>query len=207
VICATNRNLEKMVEEGTFREDLYFRISVVKLHLPTLRERKEDIPVLAEHFLRTFARAHNKKARAFTPGFAAALTRHQWPGNIRELQNVIERSVVLADGNEHLGITDLPEELKELTIAKEAPVGSFHDAVQDFKKELVRSALRTQDGNKLKAARELGISRCYLHRLLNQFGMVDVDKETDQEPDRPLPSPEQKRDAKVWAFAPDRKAS
>ncbi len=76
VICATNRNLEKMVQEGTFREDLYFRISVVKIHLPSLRERKEDIPLLAEHFLRMFAKAHNKKARAFTAAFVTALTRH-----------------------------------------------------------------------------------------------------------------------------------
>jgi DNA-binding NtrC family response regulator len=181
VICATNRNLEKMVQEGTFREDLYFRISVVKIHLPSLRERKEDIPVLAEHFLRTFAKAHSKKARAFTAAFVTALTRHAWPGNVRELQNVIERSVVLANGNEHLGVGDLPEELKELTISDEDPVGSFHEAVQSFKKELVRSALRTNNGNKLKAASELGISRCYLHRLLNQFGMVDKAEKAELE--------------------------
>jgi DNA-binding NtrC family response regulator len=175
VICATNRNLEKMVEEGTFREDLYFRISVVKIQLPALRQRKEDIPVLAEHFLRMFAMAHNKKARAFTPGFATALTRHDWPGNVRELQNVIERSVVLANGNEHLGVNDLPEELRELTISEDASAGSFHEALQDFKKELVRSALRANGGNKLKAAGELGISRCYLHRMLHQFGLVEKD--------------------------------
>jgi DNA-binding NtrC family response regulator len=186
VICATNRNLRKMVEEGTFREDLYFRISVVKIHLPTLRDRQEDIPVLAEYFLRTFAKAHSKKARAFTPAFATALTRHSWPGNIRELQNVIERSVVLANGNEQLGVSDLPEELKELTIRDEAPVGSFHEAVQSFKKELVRSALRMSSGNKLKAASELGISRCYLHRLLNQFGMVERDAELEEEKDNDL---------------------
>jgi DNA-binding NtrC family response regulator len=175
VICATNRNLEKMVEEGTFREDLYFRISVVKIQLPALRQRKEDIPVLAEHFLGMFAMAHNKKARAFTPGFATALTRHDWPGNVRELQNVIERSVVLANGNEHLGVNDLPEELRELTISEDASAGSFHEALQDFKKELVRSALRASGGNKLKAAGELGISRCYLHRMLHQFGLVEKD--------------------------------
>ena len=180
VICATNRNLEKMVQEGTFREDLYFRISVVKIPLPGLRERKEDIPVLAEHFLRTFAKAHNKKARAFTAAFVTALTRHLWPGNVRELQNVIERSVVLANGSEHLGVSDLPEELKELTINDEDPVGTFHEAVQSFKKELVRSALRANNGNKLKAASELGISRCYLHRLLNQFGMVDKSEKASE---------------------------
>ena len=175
VICATNRNLGKMVAEGTFREDLYFRISVVEIQLPALRERREDIPLLAEHYLRLFAIAHNKKARAFTPGFATALARHGWPGNVRELQNVIERSVVLANGNEHLGVNDLPEELRELTISDDAPVHPFHEALQGFKKELVRSALRANGGNKLRAAEELGISRCYLHRMLHQFGMVEKD--------------------------------
>jgi DNA-binding NtrC family response regulator len=179
VICATNRNLEKMVEEGTFREDLYFRISVVKIDMPALRQRKDDIPLLAEHFLRGFAKAHNKAARFFTPGYLSALTRHQWPGNVRELQNVIERSVVLANGNDHLGVADLPEGLKELTVASEnVVVGSFHEAVQGFKKELVRSALRMHSGNKLKAAIELGISRCYLHRLLNQFNLAEANAAT-----------------------------
>jgi DNA-binding NtrC family response regulator len=176
VICATSRNLEKMVEDGTFRPDLYFRISVVKIQMPSLSERKEDIPLLAEHFLRTFAKLHNKAARRLTPGFLSALSRHSWAGNVRELQNVIERSVVLANGHEYLGVSDLPEELRELTVANDdTPVGSFHDAVQGFKKELVRSALRMHSGNKLRAAVELGISRCYLHRLLNQFHLADED--------------------------------
>ena len=175
VICATNRNLEKMVEEGTFREDLYFRISVVKILMPSLRQRKDDIPLLAEHFLRGFAKVHKKVARSFTPGYLSALTRHQWPGNVRELQNVIERSVVLANGDERLGVVDLPEGLRELTVASDnVEVGSFHESVQGFKKELVRSALRVHAGNKLKAAIELGISRCYLHRLLNQFNLADA---------------------------------
>ena len=174
VICATSRNLEKMVEAGTFREDLYFRISVVKIQMPALRERAEDIPLLAEYFLRMFAKVHGKNARALTPGFLSALARHSWPGNVRELQNVIERSVVLANGNETLGLQDLPETLRGLSLSEDmpAPCGSFHEAVQAFKRELVRSALRMHSGNKLQAAKELGISRCYLHRLLNQFGMA-----------------------------------
>jgi DNA-binding NtrC family response regulator len=181
VICATNRNLEKMVEEGTFREDLYFRISVVKIPMPALRERNEDIPLLAEHFLRIFAKTHNKSARAFTPSFLTALSRHTWPGNVRELQNVIERSVVLANGNECLGVADLPEELKSLTASQDVPTGSFHESVHSFKRELVRSALRVHGGNKSKAAQELGISRCYLHRLLNQLKMADAEALEDAE--------------------------
>jgi len=173
VICATNRNLEKMVEEGSFRQDLYFRISVVKIQMPSLSERKDDIPLLAEHFLRLFAKAHGKAARMFTPAFLSALSRYSWPGNVRELQNVIERSVVLANGNEYLGVSDLPEELRGLTVASDdMRAGSFHEAVQGFKKELVRSALKIHSGNRLRAAAELGISRCYLHRLLNQFNLA-----------------------------------
>ena len=132
-----------------------------------------------------FAKVHNKRARTFTPGFLGALARHSWPGNVRELQNVMERSVVLANGSECLGVGDLPDELKDTTIAEDIPAGSFQEAVQAFKKELVRSALNMHGGNKLKAARELDISRCYLHRLLNQFNIagehaipIDIDQDT-----------------------------
>ena len=190
VICATNRNLEKLVEEGKFREDLYFRISVVKIPMPPLRERKEDIPVLAEHFLRTFGRAHNKAVRTFTPAFLSALSKHSWPGNVRELQNVMERSVVLANGNQYLGLSDLPIELSGLASPESTPGLSFHEAVYNFKRELVRSTLSTHGGNKSKAAQELGISRCYLHRLLNrEESESDIDAETDVEEQESAPPP------------------
>jgi len=179
VICATNRNLEQMVREGTFREDLYFRISVVKIQMPKLRDRAGDVPVLAEYFLNMFAKIHKKQQRKMTPGFLAALSRHTWPGNVRELQNVIERSVVLANGHERLGIDDLPPELQGLSISDELPKGSFHEALRGFKRELVRSALAVHKGNRLQAARELGISRCYLHRLLNQLSVEGADAEAE----------------------------
>jgi DNA-binding NtrC family response regulator len=177
VICATNRNLEQMVREGTFREDLYFRISVVNIHMPTLRDRSGDIPLLAEYFLRMFAKVHKKQQRSMSPGFLAALSRHTWRGNVRELQNIIERSVVLANGHERLGVDDLPAELQGLSVSDELPKGSFHEALRGFKRELVRSALAMHKGNKLKAARELGISRCYLHRLLNQLTAAEAGEE------------------------------
>ena len=182
VICATNRNLEQMVREGTFREDLYFRISVVKIRMPPLRDRSGDVPLLAEYFLRSFAKLHKKQQRSMTPGFLEALARHNWPGNVRELQNVIERSVVLANGHERLGIDDLPPELQGLSISDELPKGSFHEAVRGFKRDLVRSALARHNGNKLKAAKDLGISRCYLHRLLNQLEGNEASEEGDIEP-------------------------
>ncbi len=180
IICATSRNLEKMVQEGTFREDLYFRISVVRIHMPPLRARSEDIPLLAEYFLRVFAKAHNKPGRSLTPGFLSSLARHDWPGNVRELQNVIERSLVLANGNMHLTVQDLPAELKGLKIPEEIQAGTFHHALRSFKRELVRSALRMHAGNKLKAAKELGISRCYLHRLLNQLNIAEYSLDDDE---------------------------
>ena len=189
VICATSRNLEKMVQEGTFREDLYFRISVVRIHMPALRERGRDIPLLAEYFLRMFAKAHNKRARGLTPGFLSTLAMHSWPGNVRELQNVIERSLVLADGQEYLGVKDLPPELRGSMILDDvAASGSFHVALRAFKRELVRSALGMHSGNKLKAARELGISRCYLHRLLNQLEIADAVAPEDFEETDAAPS-------------------
>jgi DNA-binding NtrC family response regulator len=109
-----------------------------------------------------------------TPGFLRALTGHNWPGNVRELQNVVERSLVLADDTAYLSAKDLPQEFQDLHIPEGAIAGPFHDSVRAFKRELVRSALRMHGGNRLHAARELGISRCYLHRLLNQLNINDV---------------------------------
>ncbi len=189
VICATGRNLEEMVKVGTFRQDLYFRISVLKIEIPPLRERTDDIPVLAEYFLRAFATAHGKDIRGISPGFLNALSGHDWPGNVRELQNVVERSVVLADGV-RLGVEDLPDELCRMNAIVDIPKGAFQEAVRSFKREIVRSALRLTNGNKLKAAQELQISRCYLHRLLNQLNIGD-DLSIEgilAEEDEPVPS-------------------
>jgi transcriptional regulator with PAS, ATPase and Fis domain len=130
--------------------------------------------LLAEYFLRGFAKLHKKQCRSMTPGFMGALARHSWPGNVRELQNVIERSVVLGNGHDRLSINDLPSELQGLSASDELPKGSFHDAVKNFKRELIRMALTKHGGNKLKAAKELGISRCYLHRLLNQSAFLEA---------------------------------
>ncbi len=170
VICATNKDLERMVQDGTFRQDLYFRVSVVKIHMPSLRERADDIPLLAEYFLRIFSAAHKKKVRGMSPGFVIALASNSWPGNVRELQNVIERSLVLCDSDE-LRLQDLPAELKSLGVSTELAGEVFHEAVQCFKRELIRSALRVHSGNRMRAAQQLHISRAYLHRLLHQLSV------------------------------------
>jgi DNA-binding NtrC family response regulator len=172
LICATNRDLEKMVQEGTFRQDLYFRISVFRIDLPALRERRDDIPLLADYFCRHFADLHKKDIRGFSPGYASALVRYDWLGNVRELQNVIERSLILSDGPQ-LAVQDLPPEFKTLVVSTPIPSGSFHDALRHFKREMVMGALRSTAGNRQRAARELQISRSYLHRLLKQLDIAD----------------------------------
>lgn len=179
VVCATNRNLEEMVRQGSFRQDLYFRISVVRVTLPPLRDRLDDIPLLADHFLKAFAGMHGKEVRGLSPGFVTALAGYEWPGNVRELQNVIERCVVLADGPQ-LRVEDLPSEISRLGVSAEIRRGSFHESVRSFKREVLRTALRLHNGNKLRAAQELRISRCYLHRLLNQLEL-HVDPVQDEE--------------------------
>ena len=170
LICATNRDLDRMVQDGTFRQDLYFRISVFRIDLPPLRERRDDIPLLAEYLCREFAESHRKNIRGLTPGFISALVRHDWPGNVRELQNVIERSLIVSDGPQ-LGVQDLPPELSRLAVPVGVPEGSFHDAARHFKREMILAALRAHSGNKVRAARELAISRSYLHRLLKQLNI------------------------------------
>jgi DNA-binding NtrC family response regulator len=179
LICATNRDLEKMVQEGTFRQDLYFRISVFRIDLPALRDRRDDIPLLAEYFSRQFADLHKKNVRGFTPGFVSALVRHDWPGNVRELQNVIERSLILCEGPQ-LTVQDLPPEFKNLAMTTELPSGSFHEAMRHFKRELVLGALRASAGNRLRAAQDLQISRSYLHRLLKQLNIPEEDHVGEQ---------------------------
>ncbi len=185
IICATSRNLEKMVQEGTFPGG-----SV----LPYFRGAHPHAGPAGESGRHSVARGvlpedicpnPQQAASRFHFGFLHALAEHHWPGNVRELQNVIERSLVLADGDEHLSVKDLPQELQELAILEdlpeELPEGSFHESVRAFKRELVRSALRMHAGNKLQAARELGISRCYLHRLLNQLKIAPVALQEDPE--------------------------
>jgi DNA-binding NtrC family response regulator len=179
LVCATNRDLERMIQEGTFRQDLYFRISVFRIDLPPLRERRDDIPLLAELFCRQFAEAHQKNVRGFTPGFVSALVRYDWPGNVRELQNVIERSLILSDGPQ-VGVQDLPPEFNKFGISTEIPSGSFHEATRQFKREMLLAALRANSGNRLKAAQELRISRSYLHRLLKQLNILTEENHSEE---------------------------
>ncbi|HEX4826147.1 MAG TPA: sigma-54 dependent transcriptional regulator [Candidatus Polarisedimenticolaceae bacterium] len=180
VIAATNRDLEKMARTGTFREDLFYRLNVVPIDLPPLRERKDDIPDLVTHFLETFNREFKKQTKRVTPEAMACLVRHDWPGNVRELRNVIERVMIL-ESREELDVTDLPEEILQSPAESTGPPPASAAQVirlpeegvslQDVQFELVRQALERTGGNQSKAARLLRISRDALRYRMKTFGL------------------------------------
>ena len=171
LIAASNRDLEAMIEAGTFRRDLYYRLNVVPLVLPPLRDRQDDIPVLAAHFAQKFATKHVRPKPELDPRLLEALQDYEWPGNVRELENLIERIVVLTDGP-ILGLQFLPEKmLRVLPGANESDETTLEGAVLAVRRHLIVSALKAEDGNKVAAAKRLGISRSYLHRLINEFGI------------------------------------
>ena len=174
LICASNRNLGEMVQQGKFRDDLYYRLNVVQLHLPALRERRDDIPLLVQHFLETCAQQFNKKAKRFSPPAMQALEEYGWPGNVRELLNVVQRAVVLAEGPT-VEIRHLPAGLRSEC---EGPklARSYEEEVREFKKRLVLRTLRECGWSKTETARTLGVARAYLHRLINQLGIEETEE-------------------------------
>ena len=174
VIAATNKNLADMVKVGTFREDLYFRLKVVEVKLPPLRERRSDIPLLAGAFMREFSKENQKPVRDMTPEAMEVLMKYPWPGNVRELRAAIEGAVVLCRG-EKIVPRDLPENVRNLEAGATgagAP-GLFLPAetVKDAEKQLIIRALKEADGNRTVAARRIGMSRRTLHRKLHEYGL------------------------------------
>jgi DNA-binding NtrC family response regulator len=181
LVCATNRDLEAMVREGKFREDLYYRLAVVPLRLPSLRERRDDIPLLLDHYLRRFAAENGASAPRLSPPAAAVLQDYAWPGNIRELRNAAENLVVLHAGRE-VGPADLdprfrtPPAARAASAAGPVPVPSAAPATLDREaneKRLLQEALVRAGGNRTKAAELMGISRRTLHRKLLQWPELD----------------------------------
>jgi transcriptional regulator with GAF, ATPase, and Fis domain len=169
IISATNRDLHTEVKEKRFRDDLLFRLEVLRVHMPALRERRQDIPVLAEHFA---AAAAKRSRRGRVTLSAAALRRLQaydWPGNVRQLENAIERAIVLSDDPE-IGPDDLPE-VVEAAASEPGGESRFHSGVADAKRRLVTAALDETGGNVTEAARLLGLNPNYLHRLINNLGL------------------------------------
>ncbi|HET7212230.1 MAG TPA: sigma-54 dependent transcriptional regulator [Terriglobia bacterium] len=172
VLCATHRDLAAMVEEGKFRKDLFYRLNVVQIQIPALRERRDEIPILAQHFLQRFAQQFGKNATRFSPLAIHALEEYQWPGNVRELENAVQHAVVMAEGPA-IETWHLPNSLRG--DFEEAAAGrSYEDEVREFKRRLIMRTLRECGGRKVDAARSLGVARGYLHRLINQL-QIQVD--------------------------------
>jgi len=170
LIAATNRDLEKEVAHGRFRQDLFFRLNVVPLVLPPLRERPDDIPILAAYFAGKSAQRYGQPTPELEPALVEVLLDYNWPGNVRELENLMERLVVLSN-TMTLGLEFVPE--KMLRVLPGTPPGdesTLEGAVEAVKRRMIKSALETED-NKVAAAKKLGISRSYLHRLINEFDL------------------------------------
>jgi transcriptional regulator with GAF, ATPase, and Fis domain len=170
LIAATNKNLAEAVKAGAFRSDLYYRLNVVSVTMPPLRERREDIPLLSSYFINKYAKKFKVKAKGLSEDTRACLINYDWPGNVRELENAIERALVLGSAD-----LILPEDLPESVLERATPVGmtaaKYHVAVKDVKKQLIITALEDAKGNFTEAARLLGLHPNYLHRLIRNLDL------------------------------------
>ena len=173
LIAATNRDLAEAVRNGEFRQDLYYRLAVVKLTMPPLRERKEDVPLLTRYFVQKYAKRCKVKAKPVSPEAMSLLVSYDWPGNVRELENAIERALVLG-ASDVLLAEDLPESLLEQSPAEEIDTGKYHAKVKELKKELILDAVQQTRGNYVEAAGILGVHPNYLHRLIRNLGLKDA---------------------------------
>ena len=173
IIAATNRDLEATVEEGQFREDLFFRINVVRLNVPPLRARGSDILLLAQYFLQTIAHRDEKPVKGFSPATAEKMLAYGWPGNVRELRNAMEHAVALTRFEE-IAVEDLPEKIRNYTSAQVVLGGNNPDellTLEDVERQYVEHVLKTVNGNKSVAARILGLGRRTLYRKLENWGI------------------------------------
>ena len=175
VVAATNRDLESMIKEGSFREDLYYRLNVIHVPLPALRERKEDITVLAEHFLNKYAEAHNEARKEIEKECMTAMLDYDWPGNVRELENEIERLCVLAGPDKVLVKEFLSQRIHDSessgAIQNFNADGNLKDAVETLERAMILDGLKKLRWNKSKLAKQLGISRAGLINKVEKYGL------------------------------------
>jgi two-component system nitrogen regulation response regulator NtrX len=175
VLAATNKDLEKEMEEGRFRQDLYYRLNVIPLRIPPLRDRKEDIPLLVDRFLKDFASKEGEPEKQVTEEVLAVLTGHNWPGNVRELKNITERLVIMTPVG-MISKCDLPplfEEGKMETVPSEPGIvsDSFRVAKQDFERQYIIRKLREFDGNISRTAEAIGLERSNLHKKIRSYDL------------------------------------
>ncbi len=187
LICATHRNLTEMMKEGKFREDLYYRLNVLQLQLPPLRERRDDVPLLAQQFLLKASQQFRKRARRFSPRVLHAFEEYRWPGNVRELENIVQRAVALSEDST-VDLAHLPAFLRNgneplsLPGSEAAPLPrSYEEEIRRFKRGLVLRALRENGWCKTESARALGVARGYLHRLIHQLGIEERESDSCSE--------------------------
>jgi Nif-specific regulatory protein len=170
IIAATNRDLDAAVRDNSFRQDLFFRLNVISIVMPPLRDRRDDIPPLASYFARKFSEKVKRKITGISDKARAALVRYDWPGNVRELENAIERAAVLG-ATELILVEDLPEAVLDSALAAPFSAGSYQDAVVETKRRVVREALERAHGVYTDAAKLLDIHPNYLHRLVRALGL------------------------------------
>ncbi|MEO5930211.1 MAG: sigma-54 dependent transcriptional regulator [Candidatus Kapaibacterium sp.] len=170
IIAATNRDLRKMVDEGKFRQDLYYRLNVISVHLPPLRERGEDVLALTNYFGMKYSERMNKTFQGCSPGLLEALRKYGWPGNIRELQNIIERLVILSDGP-MLDETHLPKEVLQSPSGNDGVIGAQDKTLAEVERQYILGMLERYEGQKTIAAEKLGISTTTLWRKLKEYGV------------------------------------
>ncbi len=169
LVAATNKNLEELVKAGKFREDLFFRLRVVEIELPPLRERSGDIPLLAQNFLREFAKENGKPVNDFTVDALEAMLKFHWPGNVRELRTAIEHAVVLSR-SERIALRDLPQSVRHGGAVIDTRLLQGKDlTIKDAEKQLIVRALKETSGNRTRAAQKIGMSRRTFHRKLHEF--------------------------------------
>ena len=186
VVAATNKDLQAEIKAGQFREDLYFRLSVIPIFVPPLRERQEDIPLLADHFMAEFAQEYGRRLKRLDPAATRTLQRYAWPGNVRELRNVIERLMIMvpcdAITSSDLCFLDVPL----MPAAAVASAGSsdrltLHEARDQFERDLILRTLAEQQGNMSRTADVLGVERSNLYRKMKAFGIAPSSRAGAQE--------------------------
>ncbi len=177
VIAATNRDLKKEVDAGRFREDLFYRLNVIRIDIPPLRERPEDIPLLVHHYLQHFNKEHGREL-TISPKAMSLLQAFKWPGNVRQLRTMIESVCILTPGKE-ITPRQLPDDVRQDPEAGPQLRLTVGMTVRDAERELIRATLAEHNGNKAKAARILGLGRKTLYRKLEEYGFADGEKEEE----------------------------
>jgi DNA-binding NtrC family response regulator len=177
VIAATNRDLREEVREGRFRKDLFYRLDVFRIEVPSLRQRRDDIPLLVNHFIAKQATRHGRAATACTETALQPLLAHTWPGNVRELEHVVERAVILCSGTtiERFRLTSPVEPEGTIDTELIPPGTTIQEVLRDKERELVVAALRAEQGVQARAARRLGVSRANLNYRIQKLGLIIKD--------------------------------